>query len=292
MSERVQPPTIDLGSIRVRMLDGGSLRLDGGAMFGIIPKALWNRRTDCDDQNRILLACNCLLVEWPDQPQRRAIIETGHGPKYDAKECDMFAIDPARWLLPTLRGAGIAPETVTDVAVTHLHFDHAGGLTRPEGNRVVPTFPNARVHVTRREFEDARENFGIMTATYRPENLDPLSAADAWNLVEGETEFLPGVRSFPTPGHTRGHQSVLIAGKSRTLVFAGDVMPTAAHVGAAWNMAYDLFPLQNRESKRRLLEQAARHGWLLVLGHEPHAPLLRVQPDRHWFRLEPVSPHN
>jgi glyoxylase-like metal-dependent hydrolase (beta-lactamase superfamily II) len=304
---------IDLGDARVSLLDGGALRLDGGAMFGVIPKPLWSRRSPADDANRIQLACNCLLIEWADPPaaaatpseprprgrgqgstaarrsdgQRRVIIETGHGAKYDQKECRIFAIDPARWLLPTLERRGIDPAGITDVVVTHLHFDHAGGLTRRDGDRVVPTFPNARVHVQQREFEDARDNFGIMSATYRPENLDPISRADAWRFLDGEQEILPGIRALPTPGHTRGHHSIVISGSSRTLVFPGDVLPTAAHAGAAWNMAYDLFPLENRESKRRLLATAASEDWRLLLDHEPEQPLLRVTRDGDWFALHP-----
>lgn len=283
------PRRIDLGDCSVTVFCGGGLKLDGGAMFGIIPKPLWQRRAPADDENRIPLACNCLLVEWRGAGGRYAIIETGHGAKYEAKECAIYAIDPFNWLLPNLRQAGIDERAISDVIVTHLHFDHAGGLTQVVDGRTLPTFPDARVHVQKQEFQDARANFGIMHATYREENFAPLDACDAWSLHGGETAVLENIRLVPTPGHTRGHQSVIVSGSNRTVLFAGDVMPTAAHLGAAWNMGYDLLPLDNRESKRKLLRQAARERWIVVLDHEPSAPVVTVRDEDMWFKLTPFQ---
>ncbi len=280
--------TLDLGNITLTLLDGGNLKLDGGAMFGIIPRPLWERRTPADERHRIPLACNCLLVEWAGQGGRRAIVETGHGNKYGAKEQSIFAIDPARWLASGLERAGVEPDSITDVLVTHLHFDHAGGLTCLRDGEPVPTFPNATVHVQRREHDDARCGFGIMTMTYREENFRPLDTAQRWNLIEGEPEVLPGIRPLLTPGHTRGHQAIVIRGSERTAVFPGDVMPTAAHVGAPYNMAYDLFPLDNRESKNKLLRRAASEGWLIILGHELQTPVMTVEIEQDWYRLVPA----
>jgi len=283
--------TFDLGGCRVSLLDGGRLRLDGGAMFGIIPKPLWSRATAADALNRIPLACNCLLVEF-EGSDRRFIVETGHGAKYAQKEREIFEIDPSSWLRTSLAARGVDPGSISDVVLTHLHFDHAGGLTwLPDGASAPadarPTFPAARVHVQRRELDDARANFGIMTATYRPENFAPIDRAEAWSLIDGEAEIAPGLHALPTPGHTRGHQSILLRGRERTAVFVGDVMPTAAHVGAPYNMAYDLFPIENRASKRELLSRAAAEDWLLLLDHEPRTPAVRVVTDKAWFRLEP-----
>jgi len=280
--------TFDLGGCTVTLVSGGSLKLDGGAMFGLVPKPLWSRSTPADERNRIPLACNCLLVEWPRETARRVVIETGLGPKYADKEQKIFAIDPHAWLLPALRAAGVDPATITDVVVSHLHFDHAGGLTYEHDGRLQPTFPNARVHVQRREYEDARAHFGIMTATYRDENFQPIADAEQWHLFDGEVEIVSGIRSVLTPGHTRGHHAIVVEGRDRSLVFGGDVLPTAAHVGAAYNMAYDLFPLENRASKQKLLKWVADRGALLVIDHEPTAPVVRVVAENDWFRLEPA----
>lgn len=282
-------PKFDLGNCTVTLLSGGSLKLDGGAMFGLIPKPLWSRVYPTDDQNRIQLACNCLLVERPGSDQR-IIIETGHGPKYGEKEQKIFAIDPTRWLLPSLAQAGIDPASVTDVVASHLHFDHAGGLTYQRDGQLLPTFPNARVHVQKPEFEDARANYGIMTATYREENYKPLDERDAWRLLDGQAEIAPHVRTIPTPGHTRGHHSIAVTGSDRTLVFSGDLMPTRHHLGAPYNMGYDLFPLENRASKHKLLTWLAENNALLAIDHEVETPILSVRPAKDWFELEPAAP--
>ncbi|MFN0136133.1 MAG: MBL fold metallo-hydrolase [Phycisphaerae bacterium] len=277
-------PLIDLGGVSVRVISGGKLKLDGGAMFGIIPKPIWSRSCPADGENRIQLACNCLLLEWTGG--RRAIVESGHGEKYAEKEQGFFEIDPARWLLQSLDEIGVEPASIDDVLLTHLHFDHAGGLTRRDGERVVATFPRAKVHVQRAEHEDARANFGIMTNTYREENYQAIDAADAWRLSDGGGEMIPGVTALPTMGHTRGHQSIVVRGRDRTLVFAGDVMPTRHHIGRPYNMGYDLFPLDNRESKNRVMKQAADEGWIVCIGHEPDAPLQTVQSDgKGWYAL-------
>jgi glyoxylase-like metal-dependent hydrolase (beta-lactamase superfamily II) len=280
--------TYDLGACQVKVLDGGRLKLDGGAMFGLIPKPLWTRSYPADEQNRIELACNCLLVTWPGSA-RRLVIETGHGPKYGEKEQRIFAIDPAHWLRPTLLAEGIDPASITDVVVTHLHFDHAGGLTWQDGEQVVPTFPNATVHAQRQEYDDARAGYGIMTATYRAENLEPIDAAQRWQLLDGEEEIVPGVRSRMTRGHTRGHHSIVVEGRERPLVFGGDLMPTRHHLGAPYNMAYDLFPIENRESKRALLAWLAERDGLLALDHELETPVMRVAAAGDWFELTPAD---
>ncbi len=285
-----QPTTqrrIDLGGVKATLLNGGRLKLDGGAMFGIIPKPLWTRSTPADDQNRIQLACNCLLLEWSDFG-RRAIIECGRGDKYEEKERKIFDIDPAVWLLPSLRAAGVEPESIGDVVLTHLHFDHCGGLTHEQEGKLVPTFPAAKVHAAKREHDDARANFGVMTNTYREVNYTPIDEMGAWVLHEGEAAPLPGVRLRPTPGHTRGHQSVIVEGRERTLLFLGDVMPTRNHVGVPYNMAYDLFPLDNIATKRAMLSEAAERDWLVVIDHEPETPLVRAVPDGRHFALVPA----
>jgi glyoxylase-like metal-dependent hydrolase (beta-lactamase superfamily II) len=278
----------DLGGCTVTVLDGGGLKLDGGAMFGLIPKAVWSRAYPADEQNRIQLACNCLLVEWPGS-DRRLLIETGTGAKYGPKEQGIFDIDPTHWIVPMLTRAGVDPASISDVVVSHLHFDHAGGLTCERDGRLWPTFPSARVHVHRAEFEDARANCGIMTATYREENFAPIDERDGWHILDGPGEVAPGVSTILTPGHTRGHHSVVVTGRDRLLVFGGDVMPTRHHVGAAYNMGYDLFPLDNRTSKQKLLAWLAERRGLLALDHEVDTPVLSVRKAGEWFEVEPAA---
>jgi glyoxylase-like metal-dependent hydrolase (beta-lactamase superfamily II) len=282
-------PCYDLGGCTVTLFSGGSLKLDGGAMFGLIPKNLWSRACPADEQNRIQLACNCLLVQWPGREQR-VIIETGHGPKFGEKEQRIFAIDPQNWLRPALQAQGIEPATITDVVVSHLHFDHAGGLTYECDGRLVPTFPSARVHVQLKEFADARAKQGIMTSTYRDENLTPIDQADAWRLLDGGVEVVAGIRAMPTPGHTRGHHSIVVRGRDRALIFGGDLLPTRHHVGPPYNMAYDLFPLENRASKQKLLHWLATNHALLAIDHEVESPVLSVRQVGDWYELIPEPP--
>lgn len=280
-------PRFDLGGVTISIVCGGRLKLDGGAMFGIIPKLLWARRVAVDDQNRIQLACNCILVEWDGPAGRKAIIETGHGPKFASKEQEIFAIDPANWLLPSLVARGIDPQGISDVILSHLHFDHAGGLTQRVDDSLVSTFPKAAVHAQRREFDDARRNFGIMKITYREENYTPIDAADAWRLHENEGEIIPGIHAVRTPGHTHGHQSLLVRGRDRTAIFMGDVMPTRHHLGAPYNMGYDLLPVDNRDSKARILREAADQDSLVIIDHDSEHPVCRVARDREWYTLQP-----
>lgn len=283
---RMSTRVIELGNAAARVLSGGALRLDGGAMFGIIPKPIWSRSAPPDDANRIALACNCLLIEGALVGGRRVLIETGHGSKFGEKERSIFGIDPGRWLLPALAAEGVEPETITDVILTHLHFDHAGGLTRESDGQVDPTFPRAAVHVARAEFDDARANFGIMTNSYREENFEPVDRAAAWRLHAGAGGIIDGIEALPTPGHTRGHCSIVIRGADRTLAFVGDVLPTARHAGRPYNMGYDLYPLENRQSKQRLFMQAEKERWTLVLGHEPETPVVHAVAEKGWYRLD------
>ncbi|MEE8169893.1 MAG: MBL fold metallo-hydrolase, partial [Phycisphaerae bacterium] len=225
-----------IGRIGVRVLDGGRLKLDGGAMFGIIPKALWQKLTPSDDSNRISLGTNCLLL---DTGGKRVLLETGIGDKYDDKERQIFDMS-RHWLVDSLHAAGIEPESIDVVVLTHLHFDHAGGATRRnDAGRIEPTFSRATYVVRKGEWEDARSGYTVMTATYRVENLEPLAESGRLTLVEGDAEIAPGVAVRLLPGHTRHHQGVIIQDGGVTAVQPGDLMPTAAHVGLPYNMAYD-----------------------------------------------------
>lgn len=263
-----------------KLLRAGSFRLDGGAMYGIIPKNLWRNRTPCDEQNRITLQTNCLLL---DNGSRTVLIETGYGNKFDAKQRAIFAME-SRSILDALSEINVDPCDVTDVILTHLHFDHAGGLTRKpdhSGDTPIPNFPNAVVHIQRREWEDALANRSTMTRTYLRDHLDPVAESVA--LLDHETQPVPGIRVMPVPGHTWGQQAVIFSDDAGTLIFPGDVMPTANHAGLAFNMAYDVEPYTNMLTKSRLLARCVDEGWRWVIDHEPGNPVVRIVGDENRF---------
>ena len=262
--------TRDLGAFRIHALDGGDQRLDGGAMFGVVPKPLWEKRIPADDRNRIPLAMRCLLVETPDA---LVLIDNGAGNKDDAKFHDIYGIEnagsPTR-LEDAIRDAGFGPADVSIVIDTHLHFDHAGGNTFADADgQVRLSFPDARYYVQKGEWEYAHWNNERVRASYLPDNFDPVEAAGRFTFLEGEAEVIPGIRVLPTPGHTPHHQSVLISSQDQTACFLADVMPTSAHLPLPWIMGYDVEPLVTLESKRWLLERARQEEWLLVFEHDP-----------------------
>ena len=279
---------IQLGDLKCRILDGGRFKLDGGAMFGIIPKPLWSRLASADDQNRIDLAMTCLLIETAG---RRILVETGCGDKFNDKERAIWSISD-HWLLDSLRAGGIEPESIDTVILTHLHFDHAGGSTRHDADgNLRPTFPRARYVVQRGEWEDYKSGHFVMTATYRAENLEPLVEAGLLDLVDGDAEIAPGVAVRKFPGHTRHQQGVILQGGGLTAVQPADLMPTSAHLGLPYNMAYDLLPYENMQNKRRLIEEAAAGGWLMLLAQDPKQLAYSIsRNERGAYALKPLEP--
>ena len=265
------------------LLRAGSLRLDGASLFGVVPRVMWSRLSPPDESNRIGLQTNCLFLKSGDQA---VLIETGCGDKWSEKMRSIFAIEE-RTVVDALAEHGISPGDIGDVVVTHLHFDHAGGLTRQDGDEAVPVFGSASVHVQGREWEDAIANRSTMTGTYLRTHLDPI--ADRVILLDGECNILPGIRSWPMPGHTWGQQAILIDTDDGVVCFPGDVCPTRHHVGAPCSMGYDMLPYENMLSKRRLLDRAASESWTLVLDHEPGDATFRVHVEGNWFVLEPLN---
>ena len=266
------------------LLRAGLMRLDGGGMFGVVPKSLWSKLVEPDERNRIELQTNCLLLEHDG---RRVLVETGCGDKWTDKERSIYGIEH-RCVLDALAEVDVAPESIDRVIVTHLHFDHAGGLTRLIDGQVMPSFPNADVIVQRQEWDDANANRSTMTGTYLRTHLDPI--AQQMKLVEGEADVELGIRVLPDPGHTWGQQAVLIDTDDGTLCFPGDLMPTVHHLGAAWSCGYDMEPYQSKCTKTWLFERACDEGWLLVLDHEPGDAVHRlVRNDRGWYGVSKVD---
>ncbi len=282
-----------LGSLRCHLLDGGLQRLDGGAMFGVVPKTLWSRKVTPDEKNRIPLGMRCLLVEHPDG---LVLIDSALGNKEDPKFHEIYGVEntgdpgPTR-LEDAIRSAGHSPDDIRWVINTHLHFDHAGGNTRfvaPSPGRQIDTaespsrrvaelsFPNATYVVQRNELEFARHTNERTRASYLPHNFEPVAAAGRWKLLEGDGEILPGIRARLTPGHIPWHQSIVLESGGETAVFLGDVIPTHHHLPLAYIMGYDLEPLRTLESKRALLDEAVRGGWRFIFEHDPVVAMGRI----------------
>ncbi|HUL01895.1 MAG TPA: MBL fold metallo-hydrolase [Gemmatimonadales bacterium] len=280
--------TFQVGRLRCHALEGGKQRLDGGAMFGVVPKPLWERRTTPDARNRIPLALRCLLVEHDDG---LLLVDTGLGNKEEAKFRDIYGVANDGVQGPTqledaIREAGHRPEDVRTVINTHLHFDHAGGDTyRDPSGTVALSFPEARYFVQRRELEFATHTNERTAASYLAHNF----ATVPFTLLDGETEIVPGIRCLPTPGHTPFHQSVLIESDSERLCFVADLVPTTAHLPLPWIMGYDVEPLVTLESKRALYRRAEGEGWLFVFEHDPDTVAGRLGREGKGFGLvEPV----
>jgi glyoxylase-like metal-dependent hydrolase (beta-lactamase superfamily II) len=298
---------------RFTLLRAGPLRLDGGSMFGVVPRVLWSKLAPPDDCGRILLGHNCLLLEPVDigNKPRHILIETGSGDpqKYDEKTRRIFGLEDT-WIKTSIEATGLRCEQIERVIVSHLHFDHAGGLTRRAADGETPdwlppgggpglqlTFPNAQIILQRREWEDALLNRSVMTRTYLREHLDPPACAAGYvpqrdelpttSVHERKLEVLPGIFVFAVPGHTWGQQAISFTDDlGRQVVFTPDVLPTARHVGAAYNMAYDVEPFISTVSRHWFLEEAVTNNWLLVLDHEPDHPGQRVRRDgKGWYEL-------
>ena len=275
-----------LGAWTIHAIQAGGQKLDGGAMFGVVPKPLWERRIPADERNRIPLGMRCLLVE---HESGLVLVDTGVGNKEDAKFRDIYGIENAgdpTALEDGVRAAGFAPEQVTLVINTHLHFDHAGGNTTVDAAGTLrPSFPNARYVVQAGEYAYAQRANERTSASYFARNYVPLVESGQMELVEGEREIVAGIRTLPTPGHTPHHQSVVVTSGGETACFLGDVVPTAAHLPLPWIMGYDVEPLVTLESKRWLLDRARREEWLVVFEHDATHAWGRVDNDGKAYRL-------
>lgn len=260
-------------------------------MFGIIPRTMWSRWTTPDESNRIDLQTNCLLLRNGD---RTVLVETGCGDKWTDKERAIYDLE-RRTVVDALREAGVDPEDVDLVIATHLHFDHAGGLTTLDGEdpgasnaSPRPVFPNAEVIVQSGEWEDACANRSTMTRTYLASHLEPV--ADLVRTVDGSAEILPGLRVEPVPGHTPGQQGIFAETDDGTVAFLGDLLPTRHHAHPSAATAYDMEPYETHLVKRRMLQRAVDAEWIIVLDHDPEHPVMTAgTDDRGRPMLEPWS---
>jgi len=259
---------MQFGDFKIDVIDDGFFRLDGGAMYGVVPKNMWSRVEEVDNQNRILMSCNPLLVQGDGF---KLLIDTGVGEKFPEKFNRIYGIDLPRGLLPGLENLGLKPEDITHVLNTHLHFDHCGGNTAyDENNEPVPAFPNAQYCINRLEWEDALDPNSRSKASYLPENLVPLREAGLLRLTDGDEQIVPGIRVKVTGGHTRGHQIVYIESDGKTAVYLADLIPLTAQIKANWVMAYDLYPVDTVDFKDDFIEEALKNDYLLFFEHSPN----------------------
>ena len=273
-----------LGDLEFHIVSDGHLLLDGGAMFGIVPRPLWEKKIPPDSRNRIKLGLNCLLIHADG---KRILVETGAGGKMDAKQKDIYGIDGPR-LADNLREYGVAPEDVDYVVNTHLHFDHCGGNTRLENDKIVPVFPNARYVSRRGEYDAATHPNERTRATYFLENYDALRETNQLLLIEEDRELVPGVELICVPGHTADMMCVKLTGGGKTAFFLADLLPTTAHIRLAWTMGYDLFPLIVIENKRKWIPQIARGEWIALFDHDADTPAAYFRERDGNYEAEPV----
>ena len=265
---------IRIGPYSVHLLETGRFWLDGGAMFGVVPKTLWSLAKPSDDKNRIEMSMKVLLLLYED---RRILVDVGAGHKFSPKLEEIYALDYRHSTLKkSLQEHHLQPAEITDVILTHCHFDHMGGATERAGEALQLTFPNATHYVQDSHWSWALSPSEKDRASFMSENLEPLRRSSQLKVLRGESELFPGLQLLLSNGHTVGLQMVKIQDSSNTLFYCSDLMPTAAHLPLPYIMGYDLYPLTTLEDKRRYLNQACDENWLIVLEHDAELDAIRI----------------
>lgn len=265
---------MQIGPYKLTSLVTSTFALDGGAMFGVVPKTLWSKQVDVDEQNRINMVTRTLLLESED---RKILIDTGNGDKWQTRMQEMFKIDTNGYILPQSLGEqGIAVDEITDVICTHLHFDHVGGNTRIEGDKIVPTFPNAKYWVQEENWNLANKPNAKDRASYLSENWAVLAENGMLEILKNDQELFDHIRLELVHGHTLGQQLPIISDESTTLMYAGDLFPMKAHIPVPWVMAYDNEPLRSIAEKKRILPDLLDRDGIIFFEHDPEAVACRL----------------
>ncbi len=276
-----------IGDIELFLVPDGFERADGGGMFGLVPRVMWEKKHPPDDLNRVAMWINCLLIK---DGEHNIVVDTGFGSKMSERTRSLLGIMQTGELPHRLREHGVEPSQVDLVINTHLHFDHCGGNTVQQGTRVVPTFANATYIVQEGEWQDANNPNERTRATYLPENFLPLQESGRLELIEGDTQITPHVRCVVTPGHTPHHQCVLIESEGRKAIYLADLAPFAIHIERLpWVPAYDLEPMRTIDTRRELRRRAVEERILLIFDHDPEIGMgyLHSESGRYW--VEPVG---
>jgi len=263
-----------IGKYKLSIIESGFFGLDGGAMFGIIPKVLWQKTNPPDEVNRIKLSTRHLILE---SDSKKIIIDTGMGNKWDDKSKNIYAIDENFSTNSALEKNGVKSEEITDVILTHLHFDHTGGSTIQNNGKLKPAFPNAKYYVQKQNFDWARKPSDRDKGSYLNENFLPLFEEGVLNFIIGNAKFDDEIEMIVINGHTFGQQMVKISDDSNTFLFCADLIPTFAHIPLAYIMGYDLQPLVTLEEKKKYLKIAVNENWKLFFGHDPEIAFATVK---------------
>jgi glyoxylase-like metal-dependent hydrolase (beta-lactamase superfamily II) len=275
---------LKLGDLEFHVLVDGYVSLDGGAMFGVIPKVMWEKKIPADGRNRIQLAMNCLLVYAGG---KRILVETGIGAKMSAKLRDIYGVE-GPFLNDRLADYGLHPSEIDVVINTHLHFDHCGGNTRVEKDKVVAAYPNAKYVVQRGEFEHAKHPNERDRASYILENYESLPTAKL-ALLEADRAIAPGVELIRVPGHTANMQCVKLTGGGKTAFFLADLVPTTAHLALPWIMGFDLYPVTTLENKKKWIPELVKEGWIALFCHDTKTQAAYIRERDGHREAEPVK---
>ena len=272
-----------IGAYDIQPIETGRFALDGGAMFGVVPRVLWEKSNPPDEQNRITMAARALLLSGEG---RRILVDTGNGEKMNEKLAGIYKLDSTQYSVrSSLARIGLVPEDITDVLLTHLHFDHAGGSTEKSPEGIRPAFPNAVYHVQQAHWDAAMAPTERDKASFMPEDFLPLQTLGRLRFVDGECELFRGITLRLLNGHTRALQVPLVSDGTTSLLFCADLIPLSAHVTLPWIMAYDLRPLVTLEEKRKILSEAAEKDWILFFEHDPLIGAARVRRTEKGFTV-------
>jgi len=265
---------MQIGKYKLSFIESGFFALDGGAMFGIIPKALWQKTNPADDSNRIKLSTRNLILQ---SDSKKIIIDTGMGDKWDEKLKTIYAVDENISMKSELEQIGLKPEHITDVILTHLHFDHTGGSTVKVNGKLQPAFPNAKYFVQKQNYEWAMNPSDRDKGSYIKENFIPLIEECVLNFVNGNEKFDDEIEFIVINGHTFGQQMVKISDGTNTILFCADLIPFYSHIPLPYIMGYDLQPLVTLEEKKKILKQVLEEDWKLFFGHDPEVAFATIK---------------